>query len=225
MKTFVISVGAPGAGKQTLIKHGFEGRFDYVHVEMGEVMQLEIDNETELGARISEYKNKGLLVPDEITLQIAEREFARHSQHTVFFSDGFPRTSVQVAPAIALAKKHGFIRFVVIHVNASDDTCIKRMIQRGRKDSYTPELARTRLDQFKEKTRPIIGWLKRHLNDIEADFMTFCGEDMKGNAPRYAKVLECLYDLKMNEAKVIHIKSEQIEPIAKVTAGSAFAQA
>ncbi len=218
MKTFVILVGAPGAGKQTLIKHGFEGRFDYVHVEMGEVMQLEIQKQTELGVQISGYKNKGLLVPDEITLQIASREFAKNAQHTLFFSDGFPRTEVQVAPAIALAKKHGFVRFVVLHINASEGTCIMRMIQRGRADSNTAELARTRLDQFKAKTRPIIGWLKGHLDDIESDFITLCGEDMKGNAPRYAKAFASLYDIRMFEPKVIQIQPEAIERMAHTQA-------
>lgn len=196
-KIVFILVGAPGAGKHTLVERGFNGNVKYGYIEMGQIMRDEVAAGSHFGLEIKAYQEDGRMVPDFTTMQIAEREHEKYHDDDVLFSDGFPRTIPQVVPAIGLAKRHGYNKFVVGLVNTSDETCIQRIIaaRRGRGDDGSYEKAVARLDVFKTETLPIIGHLKEHLNDYEADFITISGENMEADARGYAEGLCKLYNI------------------------------
>lgn len=196
-KGLFMLVGAPGAGKHTLIKQGFNGHVNYGYVEMGQIMRDEVKQGTSIGARIHEFQSEGRLVPDEITLGIAQREFNENSLHSVLFLDGFPRTISQVDLALEMARSHGFCRFVIINIDTSDATCVERICaaRRGRGDDGDAELAKARLEVFRQETVPIIAYLKAHLTHIEADFISISGERMKEEAARRAYGLCLTYDI------------------------------
>ena len=197
VKCMFILVGAPGAGKHTLVSQGFNGHVDYGYIEMGQIMRDEVKGNTHHGKEIKAYQDEGRMVPDDITMAIARREFEANHSHSVLFTDGFPRTIPQVVPAIDLGRQYGFTRFIIIHVHTGDDTCIERIMKarRGRKDDGSRELAVDRLKVFKSETLPIIGHLKGHLDDFEGDFHTISGESMEQDAVNRAHGLCLLYDI------------------------------
>ena len=90
----VIFLGAPGAGKGTQAV-SVSQKLGVVHVASGDLFREAQDKGTELGLLAKSYMEKGLLVPDEVTIKlILERIFAPDC-HNGFILDGFPRTLEQ----------------------------------------------------------------------------------------------------------------------------------
>ena len=65
----IIMLGAPGAGKGTQAKK-IADRYNIPHISTGDIFRANIKNGTELGKKAKEYMDKGLLVPDELTLDL-----------------------------------------------------------------------------------------------------------------------------------------------------------
>ena len=65
----IIMLGAPGAGKGTqadriAAKHGIP------HIATGDIFRSNIKEGTELGQQAKKYMDQGLLVPDEVTINM-----------------------------------------------------------------------------------------------------------------------------------------------------------
>ena len=94
MKNIVI-FGAPGSGKGTqsdlmIDKYGFG------HISTGDVLRNEIKNETELGKTAKQFIDKGMLIPDDLMIDILASvydSFGKEHKGVIF--DGFPRTRPQ----------------------------------------------------------------------------------------------------------------------------------
>ena len=65
----IIMLGAPGAGKGTQAQMIAE-KFNIPHISTGDIFRANIKNGTELGKKAKEFMDKGLLVPDELTVQL-----------------------------------------------------------------------------------------------------------------------------------------------------------
>ena len=65
----IIMLGAPGAGKGTQAKMLAE-KYGIPHISTGDIFRANIKNGTELGAKAKEYMDKGLLVPDELVVDL-----------------------------------------------------------------------------------------------------------------------------------------------------------
>ena len=77
--TFIL-FGAPGSGKGTQGKTlGTIPRF--FHCACGDVFRS-IDTRTKVGKAFLEYSSKGQLVPDEITVELCDRQSMRPSKRT-----------------------------------------------------------------------------------------------------------------------------------------------
>ena len=70
----IIMLGAPGAGKGTQAKK-IADRYKIPHISTGDIFRANIKNGTELGKKAKEYMDKGLLVPDELTLDLIMDRF------------------------------------------------------------------------------------------------------------------------------------------------------
>lgn len=89
----ILITGAPGSGKGTMSKRIME-HFHLQHVSTGDLFRQNIKNNTEIGKKAREYIEKGLLVPDDVTMAMVQQRFASASEQG-FLMDGFPRTLVQ----------------------------------------------------------------------------------------------------------------------------------
>ena len=73
----IVLFGPPGAGKGTqsekLIK-----KYGFVHISTGDLFRWHTKNETELGKRVKEIMNNGMLVPDEITIAMLKEVYDEH---------------------------------------------------------------------------------------------------------------------------------------------------
>lgn len=93
MRKYVI-MGAPGCGKGTQAKL-IANRYDLVHISVGDIFRLNIQNHTKLAARIKRIVNAGRLVPDEIVDEVVDHRLRDHDWNYGFILDGFPRNKPQ----------------------------------------------------------------------------------------------------------------------------------
>ena len=62
-------LGAPGAGKGTQARMISE-KYGIPQISTGDIFRANIRNQTELGQKAKSYMDQGLLVPDELTLDL-----------------------------------------------------------------------------------------------------------------------------------------------------------
>lgn len=122
----IIMLGAPGAGKGTQAKM-IAKKYNIPHISTGDIFRANIKNNTELGRKAKEYMDQGLLVPDEITLDMIMDRFAEDDCKNGYVLDGFPRTIPQAeALTEALTKANEKIDYA-INVEVPDENIVTRM--------------------------------------------------------------------------------------------------
>jgi len=90
----VILIGPPGAGKGTQAKLLSE-KFNIPHISTGDIFRKNIRENTSLGIEAKSYMDKGMLVPDELTLRIVYDRLKEKDCEKCYLLDGFPRTLKQ----------------------------------------------------------------------------------------------------------------------------------
>jgi adenylate kinase len=125
-KVYIIFLGAPGAGKGTQAARVAQ-ELKLVHIASGDLFRQALDQRTELAMQARSYMDKGMLVPDEITIRmVLERISAPDCEPGVIF-DGFPRNLKQ-AEALdkALAEQSKTIDKVV-YIRVSEKELLERL--------------------------------------------------------------------------------------------------
>ncbi len=122
----IIMLGAPGAGKGTQAKQ-IAAKYGIPHISTGDIFRANLKEGTPLGLKAKEYMDKGLLVPDELTLDLIMDRFSNDDCRNGYVLDGFPRTIPQAeALTKALEKNNDSIDYA-IDVDVPDDNIVKRM--------------------------------------------------------------------------------------------------
>lgn len=122
----IIMLGAPGAGKGTQAKM-IADKYKVPHVSTGDIFRANIKNGTELGKEAKQYMDKGLLVPDELTVKILLDRVAQADCENGYVLDGFPRTIPQAEVLDKALTELGDQIDYAIDVNVPDENIIKRM--------------------------------------------------------------------------------------------------
>ncbi len=90
----IVLLGPPGAGKGTQAEQ-ISSRYNIPHISTGDIFRKNISEKTELGVEAKGYMDKGLLVPDELTIEIVKNRLGQDDCKNGFLLDGFPRTVEQ----------------------------------------------------------------------------------------------------------------------------------
>ena len=183
----IIMLGAPGAGKGTQAKK-IAAKYDIPHISTGDIFRANIKNGTELGNKAKTYMDQGLLVPDELVVDLVVDRVQQDDCKNGYVLDGFPRTIPQ-AEALdkALAALGDKVDYA-IDVNVPDETIVNRMGGRracvgcgatyhlvyaptktegicdvcGKelilRDDDKPETVQKRLNVYHEQTQPLIDY-------------------------------------------------------------------
>ena len=125
----IIMLGAPGAGKGTQAKK-LASKYGIPHISTGDIFRANIKNGTELGQKAKVYMDQGLLVPDELVVDLVVDRFKQADCENGYVLDGFPRTIPQ-AKALdeALEKNNDAVEYA-IDVDVPDEAIISRMAGR-----------------------------------------------------------------------------------------------
>jgi len=124
---YVLLLGAPGAGKGTQALP-ITREFGLRHVASGDVLRAMREEQTPLGAKVREYYDKGLLVPDDVVIEAMLSKVQGDAPG--YLLDGFPRTDVQ-ARALDLALEAAGRRIdAVVYINVSEGELLDRLTGR-----------------------------------------------------------------------------------------------
>jgi len=85
-------LGPPGSGKGTQAARICQ-TFSLPYLSSGDILRAERDSDSARGRKIKEFMNSGLLVPDELTLELIRDKVS--ALQGGFLLDGFPRTLPQ----------------------------------------------------------------------------------------------------------------------------------
>ncbi len=160
MKTFVVLMGAPGAGKGTQAKR-LESSLGLPQVATGDLFRANLKNQTELGKLARTYMDKGELVPNEVTIAMVRDRLSQSDCESGAILDGFPRTLAQAEALDELLKEFDAKIAVVPYIHVAQDVLVKRLAKRaeieGRADD-NEETIRTRMQVYESETAPLLDY-------------------------------------------------------------------
>ena len=163
-------------------------KYNIPHISTGDIFRANIKNGTELGAKAKEYMDKGLLVPDELVVDLVIDRFKEPDCANGYVLDGFPRTIPQAEALDKALSAIGESIDYAINVEVPDENIINRMGGRracvgcgatyhivysptkveGKcdtcgadliiRDDDKPETVKNRLSVYHEQTQPLIDY-------------------------------------------------------------------
>tara|TARA_B100000315_G_scaffold186378_1_gene175762 strand:+ start:685 stop:1377 length:693 start_codon:yes stop_codon:yes gene_type:complete len=122
----MILFGPPGAGKGTQAQL-LTQRLQVRYIGSGVLFREHLERKTELGLRAAGFMNQGLLVPDEVTIDIILGKVLSLDPQAGFILDGFPRNLNQ-ARALEQAlegKSRGLDK--VVHIDVPEAELFRRI--------------------------------------------------------------------------------------------------
>jgi len=184
MKVNAIIFGAPGSGKGTYASR-LQAKLGVDVIAMGDIFREIMKEETEFGKKVRGYVEKGLLIPDDIVVNVLKQRLAKTSRGRGFILDGYPRTLEQAEALEKIAqidviillmvpdwiiierlstrricKNCGTVyntRFLKPKVDMICDKCGGPLYQRP---DDNPEVIKKRIEVYNEQTRPIVQFFK-----------------------------------------------------------------
>ncbi len=157
----ILLIGPQGSGKST------QGKLlaDYLkipYISTGEIFREKSLQDTEEGRKIKQILDLGQLVDDETTKELVKMRLQRADSQNGYILDGYPRTLEQANLFSAAEFKPDW----VVYLNVSKEVVVERLMKRGRADD-TPELIKTRLQLYKDKTESLLQLLKGYGKLVE----------------------------------------------------------
>lgn len=125
----LLIMGRPGAGKGTQA-FNIRDYYKIPHISTGDMFREAIKNETKLGLLAKSYMDKGLLVPDEVTIGIVKERLSQADCKKGFLLDGFPRTIAQAEALDNILNENGVKLDAVLDINVQPEILIRRMVGR-----------------------------------------------------------------------------------------------
>ncbi len=194
----LILLGPPGSGKGTQGER-LQEDLELPYFATGDILRAAVKDQTDVGIKAKEYMDRGDLVPDEVLIGIiAERLESGEADHG-FILDGFPRTVPQAEALDQKLQELGRSLSAAILIDAEDEEIVRRIsgrrvsVKDGHvyhvdfnppkqegvcdidgseliiRDDDKPDVVRHRLDQYHEKTAPLVDYYKKQglLNRID----------------------------------------------------------
>ena len=164
----IIILGGPGAGKGTICKK-LVNEFNYKLICSGDLLREEKASGSKLGNQIAELIDAGEFVPDEMITKIIYNQFKLPIEiDRYYLVDGYPRT---VKQAISLDQMIN--TQIVLWINVSDETTIKRNLNRGltsgRPDDSNVDIIKKRLNDYKELSIPLKDYYDECIIEIDGE--------------------------------------------------------
>ncbi|MDN3055885.1 adenylate kinase [Streptomyces sp. SRF1] len=125
----IVLVGPPGAGKGTQAAYLAE-KLSIPHISTGDLFRANISQGTSLGKQAQEYMRAGQLVPDEVTVAMAEDRLNQPDGQRGFLLDGFPRNQFQAEALDSYLTERSQSLDAVLDLEVPESEVIKRIAGR-----------------------------------------------------------------------------------------------
>jgi adenylate kinase len=183
----LVLVGPPGAGKGTQAEF-IAAHLSVPKISTGDIFRANVSQGTPLGIEAKRYMDAGMLVPDEVTINMVRERLAEPDTADGFLLDGFPRTTPQAVALDKLLADLGTALDVVLELIVDNEEVIRRLSGRrtcrgcGRiwhvefdppsregvcdrcgselfqREDDNPEAIARRLSEYAEKTAPLVDY-------------------------------------------------------------------
>jgi adenylate kinase len=179
-----IIFGAPGSGKGTYASR-LQAKLGVDVIATGDIFRELLKEDSELGRKVKVYVEKGLLVLDEIVVEVLKQRLNKIPKGKGFILDGYPRTLEQAKTLDSITKIDVIllldvpdwiiierlssrricrncgtvynIRFLKPKVEGICDKCGGPLYQRS---DDNPEVIKKRLQVYQEQTSPLLEYFK-----------------------------------------------------------------
>jgi len=181
----LVLLGPPGSGKGTQGER-LQDDLELPYYATGDILRAAVRDGTELGRAAKDYMDRGDLVPDEVIVGMIGERIDSSEAADGFILDGFPRTAPQAEALAAKLKELDRALTAVLLIDVSDEEVVRRLggrrtcVENGHvfhvefsppqqegvcdvdgselitRDDDKPEVIRHRLEQYHEKTAPLI---------------------------------------------------------------------
>lgn len=122
----IIMLGAPVQEKVHRQKK-MPAKYGIPHISTGDIFRANIKNGTELGKKAKTYMDQGLLVPDELVVDLVVDRVSQDDCTKGYVLDGFPRTIPQAEALDKALEAKGQKMDYAIDVDVPDENIVKRM--------------------------------------------------------------------------------------------------
>jgi adenylate kinase len=129
LPSYIVLLGAPGAGKGTQAERIAE-KLGLAHVSSGDIFRENIKNQTELGKLAEDTMNRGELVPEDVTISMIRERLSRPDCASGAVLDGFPRTPAQAEALDAMLGEFGGKVDVVPYIKVEENILVNRLAGR-----------------------------------------------------------------------------------------------
>lgn len=182
----LVLLGPPGSGKGTQGER-LESDLELPYYATGNILREAVREQTELGREAKAFMDRGDLVPDDVIIGVIAERIAQHEAEDGFILDGFPRTVGQAEALGKRMEELGRRLTAAILIEVSDEEVLRRLGGRrtcpnghvfhvefdppadeGKcdvcgeeltiRDDDKPEVIEHRLEQYREKTEPLVAW-------------------------------------------------------------------
>jgi adenylate kinase len=181
-----IIFGPPGSGKGTYASR-LQAKLGVDVIATGDIFRELVKENSQLGKKVKAYVEKGLLVPDEVVIEVLKQRLSNVPKNKGFILDGYPRTLDQaktltnLAPidVILLLKVPDWIiierlssrricrncgtvyniRFLKPKVEGVCDKCGGLLYRRS---DDNPEVIKRRLQVYQEQTKPLLEYYEKN---------------------------------------------------------------
>jgi adenylate kinase len=126
---FLVFLGAPGAGKGTQAAV-IAGKLGLAHIASGDLFRQAVEKGTELGKSVKAYMDKGILVPDEVTIELISERLNEPDCKGGSVFDGFPRTIEQARALDKMIASRGHAIDKAIYIEVPEKELLKRLTGR-----------------------------------------------------------------------------------------------
>ncbi len=124
-----IMLGAPASGKGSVAEI-LSKEYEIPAISSGDIFRKNIGEKTELGLKAKEYMDKGLLVPDDVTINMIKDRLKEPDTKNGMILDGFPRTVAQAKALDKMLKKDGKQIDCVVNLESKEDELLERIVNR-----------------------------------------------------------------------------------------------
>jgi adenylate kinase len=164
MKTRIVLLGAPGAGKGTQAVR-MVGKLGVPHVSTGDMLRAAVAAGTAVGQKAKAVMEAGQLVSDEIVIAIARERLAQGDCGRGFILDGFPRTEGQARALDEMLSEIAAPLDCCLALTVDLEQVVQRLRKRaeieGRSDDNEDSI-RERMRVYEKQTAPLIDYYRSH---------------------------------------------------------------
>lgn len=169
----IVFLGPPNSGKGTQAKR-LAARLGIPAISTGEMLRSAVAAGSDLGKRVEDVMNRGVLVSDDLMAEVIEDRLAQEDARDGFLLDGYPRTLAQVATLDGILERRGAGLDHVVLIDAPREVLVERALGRLAKENRPDDdaaVVEKRLEEYSAKTEPLVGHYRREelLREIDGN--------------------------------------------------------